>query len=220
MVSSPAGWTISGRSPTMCDNRVHISYGVSKLGCDIPSVNFPPIVTCNPNAPCFKKCYARKGRFAFSHTKDLLFRNLEIWRTDPERFELEVQVSAYHARFFRYFSSGDIPDIEFLEMMVRVARRIDKTEFLAFTKRYEWVNDFIREHGDLPANLHIVLSAWGDWLLENPFGLPVAYVRLKDGTAKIPENARPCPKYCGDCVMTGASCWDLKRGESVCFSEH
>ena len=36
----------------------------------------------------------------------------------------------------------------------------------------------------------------------------------------IPADARPCPSYCGDCVATGMSCWDLKRGESVVFNEH
>ena len=86
-------------------SHVHISYGVSKLGAEIPSVSLPVGCTCRPDAPCLRKCYGRRGRFSFSRTKALIQNN-------------------------------------------------------------------------------------------------------------------QCPKYCGDCVITGESCWDLKSGEAVCFDEH
>ena len=65
-----------------------------------------------------------------------------------------------------------------------------------------------------------VLSAWGDFKPDNPHNLPVAYIRFKKVSTDIPADARRCPSYCGDCVATGMSCWDLKRGESVVFNEH
>ena len=43
----------------MKNNIVSISKGNSKMGA-IPSVSLPPCITCNPTAPCFKKCYAVK----------------------------------------------------------------------------------------------------------------------------------------------------------------
>lgn len=200
---------------------VHISHGITKLGADIPSVSLPVGVTCNPEAPCFKKCYARRGRFAFSHNKSLLQKNLDIWKEVPNQFETDVMIAAFHARFFRYFSSGDIPDPSFFEMMVRIAEKLPDTQFLAFTKKGFIVNQYISEHGDLPKNLHIVFSSWGSWLQDNPNNFPVAYIRFKNGdNSLIPEAARKCQKYCGDCVMTGCSCWDLQKGESVCFAEH
>lgn len=201
--------------------RVHISHGVTKLGADIPSVSFPAVITCDPNAPCFKKCYARKGRFAFKRNKDLLQKNLDIWKSDPSGFFFDVKFSAFHSRFFRYFSSGDIPDADFFASMVDLALELPDTRFLAFTKKADIVNTYISDHGDLPQNLCIVFSAWGSWVPHNPYGLPIAYIRFKTGdSGYIPENARPCPKYCGDCVTTGCSCWDLRKGESVCFVEH
>ena len=199
---------------------VHISNGISKLGCSIPSVNLPAGCTCRADAPCRKKCYALKGRFAFSHTKELLSRNLEIWRDDPAFFEKQVEIAAFKSRFFRWHSAGDIPDAAYLAMMVRVAKHLSGTRFLAFTKKYELINDYISKNGSLPENLTIVLSAWGAFLPENPHNLPIAYVRLRHDACDIPSDAFQCPKYCGDCVMTGCSCWDLKNGQSVCFDEH
>ena len=200
---------------------VHISHGITKLGADIPSVSFPAGITCDPDAPCFKKCYARKGRFSFPNVKNLLALNLMIWKEAPEQFETDIKISAFHSRFFRYFSSGDIPDASFFDMMVRVANELPNTQFLAFTKKAWIVNTYVKQHGDIPGNLRVVFSAWGDWAPDNPNNFPVAYIRFKNGdNSGIPDSAWQCPKYCGDCVMTGCSCWDLQKGESVCFAEH
>lgn len=204
----------------MSIDHVHISYGISKLGVDIPSVSLPAGCTCRPDAPCFKKCYARRGRFCFQKNKAHLQNNLELWYCEPEIFEEEITLSAFRSRYFRWHSSGDIPDVKYLDMMVRIAQRLPRTRFLAFTKKYELINSWITEHGKLPDNLTIVFSAWGDFLPENPYDLPVAYIRFRKEESEIPAHARECPSYCGNCVTTGMSCWDLQHGEAVVFSEH
>lgn len=203
----------------MIAEHVHISH-VSKLGSDIPCVNLPAGDTCRSDAPCRSLCYGRKGRFTFPHNKFLYERNLMIWNEDHGQYERDVTIAAFHSRYFRWHSSGDIPSSEYLDMMVRVAQSLSSTQFLCFTKRYEWVNNLLCKHR-LPENLHIVLSAWGDWVPLNPHNLPVAYIRFKNReTHGIPSNVLECRKYCGDCVMTGCSCWDLKNGQSVVFNEH
>ncbi|MBQ8619108.1 MAG: hypothetical protein IJ418_16550 [Clostridia bacterium] len=204
----------------MITDHVHISKGVTKLGAAIPSVSLPPVLSCRQDAPCYSKCYARKGRFAFSHNKSLLQRNLDIWNEDRDSFERDVTIAAFHSRFFRWHSAGDIPDEAYLDMMVRVAKQLTNTKFLCFTKKYEMVNDYLKNHKMFPANLSIVLSAWGSFVPDNPFNLPIAYVRFKHEQTEIPPSAFQCSNYCGDCVMSGCSCWDLKSGQSVCFNEH
>lgn len=205
----------------MVKDHVHISRGVTKLGVDIPSISLPPVCTCRPDAPCVAKCYARKGRWCFSHNKSLLQKNPDIWNEDPVMFQKDILIAAFHARFFRWHSSGDIPDAKYLEMMVAVAEQLPDTKFLCFTKKYELVNNYLSIHNSFPENLRMVFSAWGSFLPENPFSLPMAYVRFKNGDqGSIPANALQCRKYCGDCVMSGCSCWNLKNGESVCFNEH
>lgn len=203
-------------------NHVHVSRGITKLGQNIPSVSLPPGLTCRSDAQCVRLCYARKGRFAFRHNKDLLQRNLDIWRTDPEGYERDVTIAAFTSRFFRYHSAGDIPDSNYIHMMCRVARACPATSFLCFTKKYELVDQFISENGLPPENLNIVYSAWGDLVPENPYHMPVAYIKFKNQDNFIPENAIPCSGYCGQCVQTGRSCWDMRRGTDDCvvFNQH
>lgn len=205
----------------MVIEHVHISRGVSKLGADIPSVSLPPVYTCRPDAPCARKCYARKGRWCFPHNQSLLQRNIDIWHEDPLSFQRDVLIASFHSRFFRWHSSGDIPDMKYLEMMVDTANKLPSTKFLCFTKKFEMVNEYLSIHKAFPPNLRMVFSAWGSFIPENPYGLPMAYVRFKnkDQTA-LPANAFQCKNYCGDCVMSGCSCWDLKPGEAVVFNEH
>ena len=121
---------------------VHISRGNTKLGADIPSVNLPAGCTCREDAPCFKKCYARKGRFSFPHNRELVEMNLRIWQAEPTQYQCDVMIAAFKSKFFRWHSSGDIPDAEYLQMMVDVAKKLPDTKFLCFTKKYELVNAF------------------------------------------------------------------------------
>lgn len=201
-------------------DHVHISRANSKLGPDIPSVSLPVGETCRKNAPCFKLCYGRHGRMAFPRVKGLSEKNYDIWKADPDFYKREIEIASFKSKFFRWHVCGDIPDPLYLEMMVEVAEKIPETKFLCFTKQYEIVNNYLDEHQVFPENLKMVLSAWGDWMPENPHNLPIAYIRLKDGGCNIPECAYQCSNYCGDCVMTGQSCWDLCLGGSVVFDQH
>jgi hypothetical protein len=199
---------------------VNISIANSKLGARIPSVNLPPVLSCNPNAPCAPECYACKARFLLPNVKNTLAENWALWNENPAAYEAGVQMAAEKAEFFRWHSAGDIPSPAYLQMMVRIAESTPRCTFLAFTKQYGIVNSYLTEHA-LPENLRIVFSAWDGWPLDNPNNLPVAYVRLKKGNVDaIPENAQKCPKYCGDCVHSGKSCWHLQKGEAVVFDEH
>ena len=156
----------------------------------------------------------------FSNVRNALQTNLEVWNEDPEGFERDVRIAAFPSRYFRWHSSGDIPDEKYLEMMVRVANALPGTKFLAFTKKFELVNAYLDTYHSFPKNLRVVFSAWGSFLPVNPYRLPVAYVRLKKENCDIPADAFACPNYCGECVMSGCSCWDLAEGQSVCFNEH
>lgn len=204
----------------MIPEHVHISHHVSKLGANIPSVNLPVGSTCRPDAPCFQKCYARRGRFCFQKNKAHLQNNLDMWLSNPQQYEYEVGATAHFHGYFRWHSSGDIPNSAYLDMMVRIAKDKPNTRFLAFTKKYELINAWLDENSAFPANLTIVLSAWGNYRPSNPHNLPIAYIRFKKNLSVIPAQARECPSYCGNCVANGMSCWDLCPGDSVVFNEH
>lgn len=201
--------------------KVKISHTNSKLGGQIPSVNLPAIQTCRHDAPCKHLCYATKGNFTYPNVKESHVNNLACFVANPKKYfddiieELNGLVSY---RFFRWHSSGDIVNSEYLQGMVRVARKCRGVKFLCFTKKFELVNDFLKT-GALPSNLHIVFSAWDkDFDVPNPYNLPITYVNFKDKAKNpdIPVLAIPCTGECPRCL----ACWSLKKGQSVVFNQH
>lgn len=213
---------------------LYISNKVSKLGANIPSINFPPIVTCRANAPCAKcakeggGCYATKGHWMYKAVREHLWGNLALYRANPKQFFDDAIAGTRLAMHARWFSSGDIVDMEFFKGMVRVAKVNKNTKYLCFTKKYELVNEYLSSGKRIPSNLRIVFSTWRDFIPENPFNLPMTYVMFGNGRNKtekeenkrcnqmIPKDAIPCSGACETCL----GCWTLKKGQNVVFKKH
>lgn len=200
---------------------VKISTTNSKLGL-IPSVNLPPIVTCRDNCPCAKDCYAMKGRFRFKNVRDNLANNLQCYLENPNKYFAEIKHAINNGMvsysYFRWHASGDFVDRQYFKQVVETANELPLTSFLAFTKKFELVNEYIKNENEIPPNLHIVYSAWGDdFKIHNPYHFPVAYVRFgnKENNS-IPETAAECSGDCTNCLQ----CWKIKAGESVVFNKH
>lgn len=201
---------------------VKISKTNSKLGV-IPSINITPIVSCRPNCPCAKDCYAMKGRFRFHNARDNMAFNYESYKNNPSAYFDDICSAIDNGMisysYFRWHAAGDIVDERYFDGMISVAKKLPRTSFLAFTKKYELVNSYIKYGGSIPSNLHIVFSAWGTSLpLENPYEFPVAHVRFKDPSenTSIPNSAVECSGDCSSCLQ----CWKIGRGESVVFNKH
>ena len=201
----------------MTANQISISKGNSKMGA-IPSVSLPACITCNPGAPCFKKCYARRLAARRATVRDAYNRNLDILRDDPRAYWAQVKAAAITTRFFRYHVSGDIPNIEYLFNMAALAIELPGTMFLAFTKQYNIVNAFIENGGIIPNNLQIIFSNWNDWKCKNPYNLPVCEIVLK-GSEPAPDW-KICGGNCTACACAGIGCWELKNGETIAIYEH
>ena len=196
---------------------VSISKGNSKMGA-IPSVSLPAIITCNPNAPCFKLCYAKKIANLRKTVKTAYDRNFEILTTNPGAYWLQVKAAAITTRFFRYHVSGDIPNMEYFENMVQTANELPATMFLAFTKQYHIVNEYLNNGGTIPTNLKMIFSNWGAWKCDNPHSLPECEVILK-GNEPAP-NWKICGGNCTECACRGIGCWELKNGETIAIYQH
>lgn len=98
--------------------------------------------------------------------------------------------------------------------------------FMAFTKKYELVNEYIANGNIVPDNFNIIFSAWDHtWKFDNPYDLPIAYVDFKDKrlNPEIPDKAFRCPsigKKLGTitCSMC-KKCWN-KNTKTIVFAEH
>lgn len=201
----------------MNNNQVSISKGNAKMGA-IPSVSLPACITCNPSAPCFKKCYAVKLARRYKTVSTAYERNLHILNNDPSAYWVQVKAAASMSRFFRFHVSGDIPNLEYFNYMVQCAAELPNTNFLAFTKQYNIVNTYLNNGGVIPSNLKIIFSNWGAWKCENPHGLPECEIILK-GNEPAPDW-KICGGNCTECACRGIGCWELKNGETIAIYEH
>ncbi len=199
-----------------------VSIGNIKIGA-CPNVSLLPGKTCPKDCKCYTKCYAKKAL-----RRPCVFNkwaaNTKLWEENPPEFERQIMVylEKHPAKYFRWQVAGDIPDVNYLRMMERVARRFPDTKFLCFTKQYEMV---MGEQGDLidPPNLTIVISGWPKWknslFLTCATYYPVSQVHLKGEPRRFIKDHKliECPGKCGPCDY---KCWKLKVGEMVEFKEH
>lgn len=177
-------------------NCISVNNGNRKTGKACLTLSLPAGVTCRPDSPCRKFCYAMKGKMTFPNVCGTYHRNYRIWNEDPKKFEeqLNALLTFSGLPLLRIFDTGDLPSPEFLKMLVRVMTKHPDIKALMFTKRYEWVNEYLCNYS-LPENFVIRFSMWDkNWNVLNPHGLPVAYVDFADSSLnpEIPQNAFLC----------------------------
>ena len=198
-------------------NKLSISPGNTKMGF-IPSISLPPIITCVKNCTCAKKCYAAKLCRIYPSVKKAYQNNLDILTNNELDYWQQVRQAATVTKYFRYHVSGDIIDYNYFNWMVTTAEDLPGTVFLAFTKQYKIVNDYIDLFGKLPNNLKIIFSLWDGMPTPNPHNLPTAAVIFKGQQPN--NNYKICGGNCSECACRGVGCWELKKGETIAFYEH
>lgn len=199
------------------DWHVHISYKNGKVKS--PCIDMIAGLTCDPGLPCWKECYAKHGRMAMAYNKGLRYVNLLIWKADPKRFEKEIQPVLMISNYARFNADGDMPDKQYLKMVRRVGKKAKDCDIWFMTKKFKMLNAEISECGKFPKNVHPMMSAWGKFQPENPYGLPVFHVRLKNGEGRecIPKDAYECPHDCDICKQNKRGC---PYGETVVIDQH
>ena len=211
---------------SMKSNEVHMTTKNSKTGCGVIDLAFP-VITCREDAPCKKTgCYCMKGTQQMASVQGAYYRNYRLYHEDPVDFWNQVQFKLAHCGLSkcRYFDAGDLPNYAFIDGMVATAKKFPEMKFMAFTKKYFLVNQWIDNNGNLPDNLNIIFSAWDkNWEVLNPHHLPVAYVDFKDFEKNpvLPEKYQTCPNQKDKtitCSMCG-KCWRKDLG-AVVFKQH
>lgn len=193
-----------------------------KLGGFIPQLNMPVGITCRPGVPCSIGCYAKRGRFRFEKIKKSILENYLDYKKDPFGFFEEMEKYLNNGdviyKRFRWFTTGDIPDMQFLNGMAYLAKKCKNTKFLCFTKKHLLVNVWL-EFNEKPKNLNIVFSGWDkDFIITNPHNLPISLVKFSKKKLNSPliENGYNCPGSCTTC----RKCWDAKSNDIIVFKKH
>jgi hypothetical protein len=196
-----------------------ISAKNTKMG-RVVSVSLLPYMSCPAvcMGTCAGDCYAAKLAALRPSVLKSYAKNQALLMYQPEIYWQAVRGAVAMARYFRFHVSGDIINREYFDNMVRCAVDFPGTEILAFTKRFDVVNAWISENGELPHNLHIMFSGWENLKPENPHNLPETNV-IMPGQAK-PESWHLCGGNCEECAIAGAGCWAARPGETIAFNKH
>ena len=197
---------------------VSISNKNSKMG-EVASVSTLPLITCPARCKgtCGPDCYAAKLANLRPQVLKSYARNTALLMLRPELYWQGINYAMAGVRFFRFHVSGDILNSEYFENMIQAARNNGHCEILAFTKRFEIVNAWIRENGPLPSNLHILFSGWQNLKPVNPYKLPETNVFGKEGPK---EDWKVCGGNCFSCACRGLGCWKATTGDIVAFRKH
>lgn len=198
-------------------NSVSISKGNTKMGA-VPSVSLLPFLTCPDRCAktCGSDCYAAKIANMRTSVLKSYARNTALLMLKPDLYWQGVKYAVAGCRFFRFHVSGDILNGKYFDKMVETARENTHCEILAFTKRFEIVNAWIKANGDLPENLHILFSGWESMKPINPYKQPETNVYNKTPN----DDWLLCGGNCFECGCRGVGCWQAKKGDVIAFKKH
>ena len=203
--------------------RVHISGGNMKLG-SIMNISLPPVVTCHNCGSCKHYCYAVRSYNRFTDTAAGWNDNFMFFLRDPYKYFSDISKAVEKQRFFRWHVSGDIVNSRYLAGMIDVAIENPKVEFLAFTKAYQIVNEWIQVESDLPSNLHILFSAAPGVDMPNPYRVPECHINFADPSLNTykggAEYIHHCGGNCTECAINGCGCFFLKKGDATIIDQH
>ena len=112
----------------------------SKMPC--PSWSLPAWDTCpgakgatgNPVEAC-TRCYALQGRYLFANVKNAREHNKRDWLRDGWASDMVVAIR--NLRFFRWFDSGDIYNVELGRKILEVVSRTPHTKHWIPTRSYK-----------------------------------------------------------------------------------
>lgn len=209
------------------DTHLHIQNGNNKTGKGIYTVNLLPgdkplklsngtVLTniagtcggCCKN--CKKDCYAVKYcKFHYNTCIPAYNDNTILARYSVDTFFTELQqfIDRNIVAVIRYHASGEIPSYEYLQHMRQIAIDNPDVKFYTYTKRYEWIEQNIKEDGMFPSNLVVNVSIWNN-NYENPYNLP-EFIYDDRNETKLPH----CPAYDNKGRETGITCASCK----ICF---
>lgn len=165
---------------------------------------------------CEGNCYAVKDTRRYHNTCiPSLAKNTLIMRHDMEGTfaQLKENLEKKKAKVLRYHSSGEIETYDYLLHMVKLAIEMPNVRFYFYTKRFDFMEKYLKECGELPENLICNISEWNG----NTDGYNLEGLNrfiYDDGTDESLKNVPHCPAVNKKGRKTGVTCDQC----GLCFS--
>lgn len=165
---------------------------------------------------CVGKCYAVNDARRYHNTCiPSLAKNTLIMRHDMEGTfkQLRENLKKKKAKVLRYHSSGEIETYDYLLHMVKLAIDMPEVRFYFYTKRFEFMDRYLKECGELPENLICNISEWNG----NTEGYDLDGLNrfvYDDGTDESLKKVAHCPAVNKKGRKTGVTCDQC----GLCFS--
>lgn len=204
--------------------QVAISYGNRKIG-RVMNVSTAAIFTCGGNcAECQEICYDIKAALQYENVRTARARNTTMSRKARSLFFEQIDAAMSRRRrnkYFRWHVAGDIQDADYLDRMIKNARKHPDFKIWTYTKQYNIVNEYVRTHGGskaaaIPSNMVIMFSEWRGLPMVNPYSFPEFRVIFKG--EEVPADATwICPGNCDICKAANRGCI---AGETTHAHEH
>lgn len=103
------------------------------------STNLPTEHTCERNCPFYsdKSCYGMRGRFVFGAVKKANEAKFTLYKANPELYfdVLKAEIVFYNISFLRVNGVGDIPDLQYAEMLSALAFDMPGVMFWVSTRK-------------------------------------------------------------------------------------
>lgn len=198
-----------------------VSNGNSKIG-RIKNISVAPILSCAGICKtCMHHCYDIKAVLQYRNVSKARARNFVLLRDNPMEFYIQARKAIAKQRkgLFRWNVGGELYNLTYLQIIVKLAREFPETRFLLFTKRHFLVNTFCERNGGrnaIPENLKLIFSMWPGMEMDNPYDFPVSCPYPDDK----PETWVECPGNCETCANDNKGCWNLTAGQTVGFHYH
>jgi len=167
---------------------------------------------------CESVCYAvRDAKLHHNSVIPSAGKNTVILRFSEDIMfsQLKEELIAQKAKVLRWHSSGEVPTYSYLLHMVKLAVEMPEMKFYFYTKRFDFIEKYLKECGAFPDNLICNISEWKD----NTKGYDLRGVNkfiYDDGTDESLKKVVHCPAVNKEGKATGVNCDQCKR----CFTKN
>lgn len=159
-----------------------------------------------------EKCYAFKGRYPTPSVRKNRETNLNHFNN---KYFVEVMAfKLQHQKFFRWFDSGDLPNMEGLKKIVKIAELTPDTKHWLPTREIKLIQRYLKNN-TFPKNLVARVSAP---MVDGPppKGFQNTSTVHKD---KDPIGFDCVSRFQGNQCLSCTACWD-KRIKNISYKVH